>query len=99
MRSERAVVRLLQQHGFAAERVPGSGAAGGRYSGDISTPLLGRDLKGEIKCRGGGRGFKQLYDWLAGNDFLIVHADRKPMLIVAPLKFAASVAAAAEAKR
>lgn len=96
-RSERADVRLLQQHGFAAERIPLSGAAGGRYSGDISTPLLGRDFKGEIKCR--GTGFRQLYAWLEGNEFLIVHADRKPMLIVLPLKLAAEIAAVAEAKR
>jgi hypothetical protein len=43
-RVERAIVHALQAGGFAAERVPLSGAAGGRYSGDIVLPLLGRDL-------------------------------------------------------
>jgi hypothetical protein len=38
-RLERAIVRLLQDKGFAAERVPLSGSAGGSYSGD----LTGRD--------------------------------------------------------
>ena len=33
-RTERAIVRLLQEHGFAAERVPLSGAARGRFGGD-----------------------------------------------------------------
>ena len=42
-RVERAIVNALQAGGFAAERVPLSGAAGGRYSGDIVLPLSGRD--------------------------------------------------------
>jgi Holliday junction resolvase len=42
-RTERAIVRLLQDHGFAAERVPLSGAASERFGGDISVPLLGVD--------------------------------------------------------
>jgi Holliday junction resolvase len=40
-RAERAIVRLLQDRGFAAERVPLSGAAHGRFGGDASMPLLG----------------------------------------------------------
>jgi Holliday junction resolvase len=39
-RIERALVALLQEAGFAAERVPLSGAARGRFGGDISIPLL-----------------------------------------------------------
>src|SRR5262245_29699096 len=39
-RAERAIVRLLQERGFAAERVPLSGAARGRFNGDVSIPLL-----------------------------------------------------------
>jgi Holliday junction resolvase len=41
-RVERAIVRLLQDHGLAGERVPLSGAARGRFGGDISVPVLGR---------------------------------------------------------
>src|SRR6516162_4549896 len=73
-RAERAIVHLLQDRGFAAERVPLSGAARGRFGGDVSVPLLGIDRRVEVKCR--GNGFNRLYDWLNGADFLIVRADR-----------------------
>lgn len=96
-RTERAIVKLLQGRGFAAERVPLSGSAGGRYAGDISVPLLGKDLVGEIKCR--AHGFAQLYGWLAEHDFLVVKADREQPLLVMPLKTAAAIAEAAEQGR
>ena len=119
-RTERAIVRLLQDRGLAAERVPLSGAARGRFGGDISVPALGRDLRGEAKCR--GNGFNRLYDWLEGRDFLsapiakpsaaatdltasttgsrprflVIRADRKPLLVVVTLDLAAEVVAMAE---
>jgi Holliday junction resolvase len=93
-RTERAVVRLLQERGLAAERVPLSGAARGRFSGDVSVPVLGRDLRCEVKCRGGG--FRRLYDWLNGADVLILRADRRGLLVVVPIELAAEVAMAAE---
>jgi Holliday junction resolvase len=93
-RTERAIARLLQGRGFAAERVPLSGAAHGRFGGDVSVPLLGTDRRVEVKCR--GNGFRQLYDWLEGHDFLIVRADRREPLVVIPLKLAAEIAMAAE---
>jgi hypothetical protein len=93
-RTERAIVRLLQERGFAAERVPLSGAARGRFGGDISVPVLGRDLRGEAKCR--GNGFNRLYDWLKGRDFLVLRADHKPLLVVATLELAAQIVAMAE---
>jgi len=93
-RTERAIVRLLQQRGFAAERVPLSGAARGRFGGDISVPALGRDLRGEAKCR--GNGFNRLYDWLGGHDFLVIRADLKPLLVVVKLELAAEIVMAAE---
>src|SRR5436189_196991 len=43
-RLERTIVRLFQEVGIGAERVPLSGSAGGSYAGDFSVPLLGRDL-------------------------------------------------------
>lgn len=53
---------------------------GEKARGDvIDVPYLGR---GEIKIR--KEGFKQLYGWLADNDFLAVRADRKKWLIVMP---------------
>jgi hypothetical protein len=96
-RAERAIVRFLQERGFASERVPLSGSARGRFGGDISVPLLGVDRRVEVKCR--GNGFARLYDWLAGNDFLIVKCDRAEPLVVIPLRLAAEIAAKAEATR
>jgi Holliday junction resolvase len=93
-RAERLLVRILRDHGFAAERVPLSGAARGRFGGDVSLPLLGIDRRVEVKCR--GNGFRKLYDWLDGADFLIVKADRREPLAIVPLKLAAEIAAAAE---
>jgi hypothetical protein len=96
-RQERAVARYLQEHGFAAERIPLSGSAGGRFVGDLSLPLLGVDRCVEVKCR--ARGFRELYAWLDGRDLLIVRADRREPLVVLPLRLAAEIAAAAERKR
>ena len=53
-RVERAIVHALKAGGFAAKRVPLSGAAGGRYSGDIVLPLMGWDLCLEAKTRSDG---------------------------------------------
>ena len=51
-RTERAIVRLLQNKGLAAERVPLSGAAGGKYCGDVSVPVkLHREVTVPITVR------------------------------------------------
>ena len=96
-RLERALIHALQHAGFAAERVPLSGAARGRFGGDLSVPLLGADRRIEVKCRGAG--FRQLYSWLDGADFLIVRADRSEPLVVVPFHFAIEIAKAAENSR
>ena len=96
-RFERKLVRLLQDHAFAAERVPLSGSAGGSYTGDFTVPLLGRDLIVEAKAR--AKGFAQIYAWLDGRDALVVQADRKRPLVVLPLALALEVMRAAEEKR
>jgi Holliday junction resolvase len=88
-RAERALVRFLQERGFAAQRVPLSGSAGGRFAGDITIPLFGVDRIAEVKVRGSG--FRQLYEWLEGRDLLIVRADRRRPLVVLPLKLAANI--------
>jgi hypothetical protein len=87
-------VRLLQERGLAAEHVPLSGAARGRFGGDVSVPVLGVDRRVEVKCR--GNGFRELCKWLDGADMLIVRADRRELLVVVPLKLAAEIAAMAE---
>jgi hypothetical protein len=96
-RQERALVALLQAAGFAAERVPLSGAARGRFGGDLSVPLLGLDRRAEVKVR--GNGFRELYKWLNGADLLVVRADRAEPLVVVPLRFAIEIAVAAERGR
>jgi hypothetical protein len=89
-RLERALVRVLQAHGLAAERVPLSGAVGGRFGGDMVIPMMGRDLCVEVKARAGG--FRELYSWLAERDLLIVKADRQEPLVVLRLSLAAQIA-------
>ena len=93
-RAERALVRALQDKGFAAERVPLSGSAGGKYCGDLTVPILGRDHVVEVKVR--ATGFLQLYAWLDGRDMLVVRADRKEPLVIVPLALAIAIATAAE---
>ena len=89
-RAERAIVAFLQDNGFAAERVPLSGSAGGKYVGDVTIPLLGRDMCAEVKVR--AHGFSQLY----GREILIVRQDRREPLVVLPLRLAAEIAGRAE---
>lgn len=96
-RAERALVRFLQDHGFAAERVPLSGSMRGRFGGDISVPILGVDRRVEVKVR--ANGFRELYRWGAGADLLIIRADRLEPLVVIPLRLAADIAYAAERQR
>jgi len=93
-RLERAVVRLLQDRGLGAERIPLSGSADGSFSGDVTPPLIGRDLT--IECKSRAKGFIKLYAWLEGRDALIIKADRRDALVVLPLRLAVEIASAAE---
>jgi hypothetical protein len=93
-RTERAIVAFLQNSGFAAERVPLSGSVGGKYVGDVTIPLLGRDMCAEVKVR--AHGFGQLYAWLNGREILIVRQDRREPLVILPLRLAAEIAGRAE---
>jgi Holliday junction resolvase len=94
MRTERALVRLPQAVGFAAERVPLSGSVGGRFVGDVTVPLLGIDRCVGVKCR--ANGFREIYSWLADRDLLVVRADRLEPLVVVPLRLAIEIATHAE---
>jgi Holliday junction resolvase len=89
-RTERSIVNALKASGFAAVRVPLSGAVGGRFAGDVVLPLLGRDLCVEVKARADG--FRELYGWLDGRDVLIVKADRREPLVIVRLPLAAEIA-------
>jgi hypothetical protein len=89
-RVERAIVHALQAWGFTAARVPLSGAAGGRFSGDVLVPVQGRDLCVDVKARADG--FRELYRWLDKRDLLVVKADRREPLVVVRLSLAAEIA-------
>jgi hypothetical protein len=78
-RCERGVVAVFQEAGIAAERVPLSGSAGGRFSADITVPILNQDKKIEVKARASG--FRRIREWLSGNYALVTKADREPALI------------------
>jgi len=65
--------------GVPAQRVPLSGAAGGRFTGDV---WIG-DWRAEVKARANGNGFKTLEKWLGENDLLFLRRDRqKPMVVL-----------------
>jgi Holliday junction resolvase len=89
-RTERGIVKVLQANGIVAVRVPLSGAVGGRFAGDVILPLLGRDLRVEVKARADG--FSNLYSWLTERDVLIVKADRQEPLVVVWLSLATEIA-------
>jgi Holliday junction resolvase len=88
-RTERGIVKALLGNGIAAARVPLSGAAGGRFGGDVILPLMGRDLCVEVKARADG--FRELYSWLTERDVLIVKADRQEPLVVVRLSLAIQI--------
>jgi hypothetical protein len=93
-RAEREAVRILQDAGLASERVPLSGASGGRYCGDVSVPVLGIDRTLEVKCR--ATGWKQAYAFLGQNYGLVIRADREEPLMVMRLKDFAELAIEAD---
>jgi hypothetical protein len=89
-RAELALARLLQDHGFAAEKISRMYKRGP----DLSVPLLGVDRSVEIKIR--SNGFRELYSWLDGADLLIIRSDTQTPLAVVPLRLAIEIARAAE---
>jgi Holliday junction resolvase len=89
-RTERAIVRFLQDHGVAAEKVSGLYKPGP----DLSVPVLGVDRRVEVKAR--SHGFAQLYSWLIDRDLLIVKSDRAEPLVILRLGLATEIAIAAE---
>jgi hypothetical protein len=77
-RTERAVAKLI-----------GARKVSRAWAHDLELDLAHRTLK--IECKARAAGFGQLYDWLAGNDALIVKADRLPPLVVLRLSLAAEL--------
>ena len=77
-RIEREMVHRHLDNGVFAERVPLSGSAGGSFSGDLR---IG-ELRGEVKARQAGQGFKTLERWLGDNDLLFLRRDRAEPIVV-----------------
>ncbi len=77
-RSENNVRKKALDHELDAYRVPLSGGAS--IKGDVVVKGKGDSWTLEVKCR--ATGFKQIYDWLGGNDALVIKADNKPELVV-----------------
>lgn len=77
-RVERQIVDLHKAAGIAAERVPLSGSAGGGFAGDI---VVEDTLRGEIKARKSGDGFKVLEKWIGNHDLLFLRRDRQEPLV------------------
>jgi hypothetical protein len=96
-RLEQQLAAFLQRAGIAAERVPLSGSAGGKYSGDLSVPILGVDRVCECKCR--SKGFDQLYRWLDQRELLFVRQDWCAPLVILPIGLFIEIALAAERGR
>lgn len=93
-RGERLVVAKMNEHGFDAQRVPLSGAALGRFAGDIVVTVCRENWRGEVKLR--AKGFGQIYGWLGRHQFLVVKADRQDPLVVMRLSDAARIGAIAQ---
>ena len=89
-RRERQVVKMAQEAGFSAKRVPLSGACEGfkhdvlialsRHcdAGFVDIPLL----RAEVKGRASGGGFKTIEFWLGDADMLVIIQDRQEPLVV-----------------
>lgn len=68
-RYEREFVRLVQDAGLPAERMPLSGALGGKYRDDV---LVCDTWRVECKYRKDGTGFSRLHEWLGAADELVL---------------------------
>lgn len=66
---EREFVRLVQDAGLVAHRVPLSGALGGKFSDDV---VVCDEWRVECKYRANGSGFARLYGWLGAADVLML---------------------------
>ena len=84
-------MRLLQEAGLAAERVPLTGAVKtSRFDHDISCP--GRGVDRRLECKRRRRAFFTI-DWMLASNFaLIVRDDRSRALVVRTLEQFAKLA-------
>lgn len=73
------MVALHREAGLEAERTPLSGALGGDLAGDV---IVAGRLRGEVKARANGDGFRTLERWLGANDLLFLRRNGSAPLVV-----------------
>lgn len=86
---ELATVALLKEHHLEARKVPLSG--GTWMKGDVLVDVHWQDAPLKLECKIRANGFKQIYEWLEGNDALVIRADRQKALAVIPLELLAQL--------
>ena len=79
-RIERDVVNILKDAGRTAKRT----APLQNYQKNNEPDIESDGKRIEVKARKDG--FKQIYQWLGDNDWLILKADNKPYLLVKKLE-------------
>lgn len=82
-RFERECVHEFKDRGVPAERVPLSGAMHGSFGGDVR--IKTRDGWALAECKTRKRAWMDLFNWLPGNDLLLIKADRTDTLVVMSL--------------
>jgi hypothetical protein len=92
---EREVVKAFSEAGVPAQKVPLSGARGGRFGGDVQAEVCGTWQPLECKIR--KRAWSDLYGWLSGTNVqdkpyaLVIRTNAQPgqgapePLVVMPL--------------
>jgi len=82
---ENEVVQLLAKYGIESERMPLSGALGGKYRNDVKLSLEGK--RAEVKRRKSG--LKTVYSWLEQDNcnylFFKPDGDRNKWIVIMPL--------------
>lgn len=84
-RVEYEMVLLHKEMGLSIKRIPLSGSAkvlGDEYAGDLRLTLGDLELRGEVKARKSGNGFKTLESWIQESDLLFLKQNYKPPLVV-----------------
>ena len=80
-RFENRIATTLTDNGIPTERIPLSGSFGGKYDCDcvIGTP---EEPIAKIECKNRESISKQFWEWLEGNDYLILTRNHYKDLVV-----------------
>lgn len=80
-RAENMVADALVEAGIPSERVPLSGAIGGKYSADVVIGTIDKPL-GRIEVKNRESLNAQIWEWLDPVDYLVLKRNHKPALVV-----------------